>query len=91
MKLLSLTPRAFVRGYTAIAAIVCGIAVTSIVHDAPAANAEGAREAQAHAWTQQVARAERSVAAAVEQRALLRLTYNKLVRASTARYASHRR
>ena len=88
MKLFHPSPRAFVRGYTAVVAVACGLAVTVIVHDAPAANAEGAREAQALAWSQQVARGERSALLAVRSRARLRLVYNQLVRTSAARYAA---
>ncbi len=87
MKLLSVTPRTFVRGFTATAAVVCGLAVTVIVHDAPAASAEGARESVAQAWKQQVVRGERSVATSRARRARLRVTYNQLVRSSIARLA----
>jgi hypothetical protein len=88
MKLHYPSPRAFVRGYTVVAALACGIAVTVIVHDAPAANAEDHREKQAQAWSEQVARGQRSVTVATESRARLRLLYNQLVRSSAARYAA---
>jgi hypothetical protein len=79
MSHVRLPRRALARWYTVAVAIVCGAAVTIIVHDGPASRAAAQRQAQAAAWRTELA-AVQSRAATLDAAALrLRDSYNRLV------------
>jgi hypothetical protein len=55
MRLVRLPRRALIRWYTVAIALVCGAAITMLVHDLPASRAAAARRAQATAWKSELA------------------------------------
>ena len=85
MQHLSMPPRALLRWYTAIVALVCGVAVTVIVHDAPSARAAAHRHVIAAAWRGRLATVLDDELADQRARLALRRSYNELVRTSRAR------
>jgi hypothetical protein len=88
MKHLTVPPRAFVRWYTAVIALVCAVAVTVIVHDAPSARASKHRHVIAASWHGRVGTLRDDELADERARLRLRRAYNDLVRAS--RSSQHR-
>ena len=77
--------RALVRWYTAAVALVCGAAITLIVHDLPASRAAAARQTAATSWEVRLATTRARVAAAGTAGVRLRAAYNRLVLSSHAR------
>jgi hypothetical protein len=85
MRLVRLSRRALVRWYTVAIALVCGAAITMIVHDLPASRAAAARRAQATAWKSELAATQARVVKVDATRLRLRRVYNRLVLTSHAR------
>src|SRR5258705_11600485 len=85
MRLVRSPPRAILRWYTVAVAVVCGAAITVVVHDIPASRAAAQRRAQATAWKAELAAARARVATVDAARLRLRGSYNKLVLTSHAR------
>ena len=85
MRLVRLPRRALVRWYTVAVALICGAAITTLVHDLPASRAAAERRAQATAWKSELAAARARVAAVDAARLRLRSAYNQLVLTSHAR------
>ena len=88
MRLVRLPRRALVRWYTVAIALICGAAITMVVHDLPASRAAAERRAQATAWKSELAAARARVAAVDATRLRLRRAYNQLVLTSHAREAA---
>ncbi len=87
MRLVRVPRRALIRWYTVAVALVCGAAITMIVHDLPASRAAADRQAQAAGWTSELAVARARVAAVDAARTRVRSAYNQLVLTSHAREA----
>ena len=85
MRLVRLSRRALLRWYTVAVALLCGAAITVIVHDVPASRAAAQRRAQAAAWKAELAAARARVATVDAARLRLRSSYNQLVLTSHAR------
>jgi len=85
MRLVRLPRPALVRWYTVAVALICGAAITMLVHDLPASRAAAARRAQATAWKSELAAVQARVAAVDTARRRLRSAYNHLVLTSHAR------
>ena len=85
MSRVRLPRRALIRWYTAAVAIVCGVAVTVIVHDAPASRVAAQRQSQAVAWKAELTAVRARLAAADGAGVRLRVSYNRLVRTSRRR------
>jgi hypothetical protein len=85
MAFARLPQRALLRWYTVLVALVCGVAVTVIVHDVPDSRAAADRRAQAVTWKTELTTARARVAAAETSRSELRASYNRLVRTSHER------
>ncbi len=85
MRHLRMPRLALVRWYTIGVAVLCGAAVTLIVHDLPASQAAAQRRAQAVAWKTEAAAARDRVTAVNVARLRLRRSYNQLVLTSHAR------
>jgi hypothetical protein len=84
MRLVRLPRRALVRWYTVAIALVCGAAITLIVHDLPASRAAAARRTQATTWKSELAAARARVVTVDATRLRLRRAYNRLVLTSHA-------
>jgi hypothetical protein len=85
MRLVRLPRRALLRWYTVAVALVCGTAITVILHDVPASRAAAQRRAQATAWKAELAATRARVATVDAARPRLRTAYNQLVLTSHAR------
>ncbi len=77
--------RALVRWYTTAVALVCGAAITLIVHDLPASRAAAPRQTAAAAWESRLTATRARIAAVHAARVRLRAAYNQLVLESHAR------
>jgi antitoxin (DNA-binding transcriptional repressor) of toxin-antitoxin stability system len=77
--------RALIRWYTVAVAVVCGVAVTVIVHDGPASRVAAQRQSQAAAWKAELAATRARVATADAAGRRLRGSYNRLVQANRRR------
>ena len=77
--------RALVRWYTAAVALVCGGAITLIVHDLPASRAAAPRQTAATTWESRLASTRARIVAVHVARVRLRAAYNRLVLESRAR------
>jgi hypothetical protein len=84
MRLVRLPRRALIRWYTVAIALVCGAAITMLVHDLPASRAAAARRAQATAWKSELAATRARVVTVDATRLRLRRAYNRLVLTSHA-------
>ena len=84
MRLVRLPRRALVRWYTVAIALICGAAITMIVHDLPASRAAAERRAQATAWKSELAAARARVAAVDAAAPPPAPAYNRLVLTSHA-------
>jgi hypothetical protein len=85
MSHVRLPRRALVRWYTVLVAVICGAAVTVIIHDRPASRVAAQRQAQAAAWQANLAAVRARIAATEAAGVRLRDSYNRLVQTNRRR------
>ena len=71
--------------YTVLVAVICGAAVTVIIHDRPASRVAAQRQAQAVVWRANLAAVQARIAAAEAAGLRLRDSYSRLVQANRRR------